>query len=95
MTVEELKCELETIISNLTSSGFGSIDSGIVEKLDILAAASGELEMKEGKRLIENLSAAMKAISEGKSKEESGTVRLTALDFYLRKLSLDETTEDL
>ena len=89
MTVEELRIKLENIISGLTSSGFGSIDPGTVDKLEKLAAASGELDMKEGKRLIENLTGAMKAIQEGKSNTESGNLRLTALDFYLRKLSQD------
>ena len=95
MTVEELRKELETIISNLTSSGFDSIDSEIMEKLDKLAASSGELDMKEGKRLIENLSGAMKSIQEGKSNATSGNLRLTALDFYLKKLSHDGNIEDL
>ena len=95
MIVGELRTELTTIISALTSSGFENIDSGIVEKLDKIAAAAGESDMKEGKRLIENLSAAMKAIKEGSSKAESGNVRLTALDFYLKNLTDSEHTEDL
>ena len=95
MTVGELRTELKIIISSLTSSGFENIDSGIVEKLDNFAVAAGESEMKEGKRLIENLSGALKAIQEGKSKIESGNVRLTALDFYLNNLTDSENTEDL
>jgi len=95
MTVEELKTELEKIVSGLSSSGFGSIDSGVVEKLDKFAVTAGELEMKEGKRLIDNLVTVMKAIQEGKSKAESGNVRLTALDFYIKKLSGGGATEDL
>ena len=95
MTVEELKTELEKIISTLSSSGFGSIDSGTVEKLDKLAANSGELGFKEGKKLIENLSSAMKSIKEGKSKPESGDLRLTALEFHLKKLSGGTNIEDL
>ena len=94
MTVEELKKELEKIVSNLTSSGFASIDSGTVEKLDKLAASAGELGMKEGNKLIGNLSGAMKSIKEGKSQPESGEIRLTALGFYVKKLS-DGNTEDL
>jgi hypothetical protein len=94
MTVEELRAELETIVSNLNSSGFGSIDAGIVEKLDKLCAAADGLGMKEGKHLIENLSGAMKAIQEGKSKPESGDIRLTALDFYTKKIAGGQT-EDL
>ena len=94
MTVEELKTKLEKTMESLTLSGFGSIDSKTVEKLDEFAAIAGELSMREGKHLIENLSGAMKAIKEGKSKAESGSVRLTALDFYVKKLS-DSKTEDL
>ena len=95
MTVEGLKAELEKIILGLTSSGFGSIDSGIVEKLDKFGVTAGELGMSEGKRLIENLSGAIKAIQKGKSKAESGTIRLTALEFYLKKLAEGGNTEDL
>ena len=95
MTVEELRTELGKIISVLTASGFGSIDSTIVEKLDKLAAAAGEMGMKEGKHLLENLSGAMKAIQEGKSKAESGSVRLTALDFYVKKLAGSGNIEEL
>jgi len=95
MTLEELRSELEKIISSLASSGFGSIDSGIVEKLEKFAVGAGELGMKEGKHLIENLSGAMKAIQEGKSKAESGAIRLTALDFYVRKLTGNGNVEDL
>ena len=95
MTVEELKKELEKITSGLTSTGFESIDSGTVEKLEKLSAAAGEAGMKEGKHLIGNLLTAIKAIQEGKSKAESGNLRLTALDFYLKNLSGSENIEDL
>jgi hypothetical protein len=95
MTIEELRSDLEKIISGLSSSGFDNIDSGIVVKLDELAAASDELGMKEGKRLIDNLSGAMRAIQEGKSKAESGDVRLMALDFYVKKLAGGGNIEEL
>jgi len=95
MTIEELKSELEKITSELTVSGFTNINSEIVENLDKLTAAAGELDMKEGKRLIENLSAVMKAIHEGKSKAESGNLRLTALDFYVKKLAVGGSVEEL
>ena len=95
MTVEELRTELEKIISALTASGFGNIDSGTVEKLDKFAVTAGELAMKEGKRLIENLAGTMKAIQEGKSQAESGNLRLTALDFYIKKHTDSGTVEDL
>jgi len=95
MTVGELQKELKTLVSGLSSSGFDSIDPETVEKLDKLAAAAGESDMKEGKRLIDNLSGALRSIKEGISKAESGIVRLTALDFYLKNLTDSENTEDL
>jgi hypothetical protein len=95
MTVEELRGELEKIVAGLTSSGFGTIDPGIVEKLDTLTSAAGELGMKSGQRLIENLSAVMKAIKEGKSGEDSGQVRLTALDFYVQHIKGGASEEEL
>ena len=95
MTVEELKTELESIVLSLMSSGFGTINPGTMEKLKVLTTEAGKLNMKEGKRLIKNLTAAMRAIKTGKSKAESGSVRLTALDFYLKKLSSGGNIEDL
>jgi len=90
MTVEELRAELEKITSDLTTSGLNNIDTTVIEKLDKIAASTGELGMKEGQRLIVNLTASMKAIQEGKSSVESGNLRLTALDFYLKKQPADE-----
>jgi hypothetical protein len=95
MKIEDLRTELGTIISGLTSSGFNNADSAIMEKIDKVIAAAGESGMKEAKRLLENLSGAIKAIKEGKSQAESGTVRLTALDFYLKNLPDSENIEDL
>lgn len=95
MTVEELRTELEKVISSLTVTGFDTIDPGIISKLDSFSITAGGLNMKEGKHLIENLMGAMKAISEGKSRAESGNVRLTALDFYVKKLSGSGNIEDL
>ena len=94
MTVEEVKTELESITSSLTLAGFGSIDAGIVEKLDKLTALADELNMKEGKRLIANLAEAMKSAKEGESKTKSCNVRLMALDFYVKKLSTVVNIED-
>jgi len=95
MTVDELRTELKTIIASLTSSGFENVDAGVMEKLNKLAASAGDSDMKEGKRLLENLLGAIKAIQEGKSNVESGNVRLTALDFYLKNLPTNESIEDL
>jgi len=94
MTAEEIKTELENIISGLSATGFDSIESRIMEKLNVLAAVAGEMNMKEGKRLIQNLVNAMKSVVEGNPKKESCNVRLMALDFYVKKLSNVENLED-
>ncbi|MCL2070566.1 MAG: hypothetical protein FWH19_06245 [Treponema sp.] len=95
MTVEELRTELESLVSDLSNSGFDNIDSGTVEKLDKFAVSASELGMNEGKRLIENLSGTMQAIRDGKSNADSGTLRLTALGFYVKNFSGSEQTEEL
>jgi len=95
MTIEDLRTELNTIISILTSSGFDNADPRIIEKIDETAVLAGESGMKEAKHLLENLSGAIKAIQYGKSQIESGTVRLTALDFYLKNLPDNENIEDI
>ena len=95
MTVEELLAELKNIVASLTASGFTTIDSGMAERLDKFAVAAGKAGMKEGKRLVKNLSKTMKAIQKGKSKAESGSVRLTAIDFYVKKHTPRGIVEDL
>ena len=95
MTFDEIKNELEKIISALSSSGFSAIDTQTVEKLESLIALAGGLNMKEGKRLIENLVGTMKAAKDDASKAESCNVRLTALEFYVKKLSTAGNIEDL
>ena len=95
MTVEELRLELGNIVASLNSSGFGAVEAGTCEKLEKLGSSANELGMKQGKQLIDNLSGVIKAIQEGKSKAESGMLRLTALDFYMKKLSGSENIEDL
>ena len=95
MTVEELHDELVKTVSMLMSSGFENIDAETTEKLHKYAATADELELKEGKKLINNLSDTIKAIQEGKSTADSGNLRLTALDFYSKKYPTDGTVEDL
>ena len=95
MTIEELRGGLEKVISSLTNSGFENIEHETIENLHKYAAAAGALELKEGKKLIKNLSETIKAIQEGKSTADSGNLRLTALDFYLKKYPVDGTVEDL
>jgi len=96
MTVEGLRTELEMITTGLTSSDFSSVDPEIIEKLEKLAVAADGLGMKKGRHLIKNLLSFLKAVRDGKSKiEDSGNLRLTALDFYLKKLSGSDNIEDI
>ena len=87
MTIEEAKVEIEKLISSLTASGFDNIDPQMLDKAASLTAWADELNIKEGKRLLENLSNALKTFNEGKSNVESCKVRLMALDFYIKKIS--------
>jgi hypothetical protein len=91
MTVEELRGKLEAIVSNLTSSGTDTIDPGVIETLDRYAVTAGELGMNSGKKLIENLSEALKTHKNG----ESTAVRVTALDFYLKNIQGGGAEEEL
>ena len=95
MTVEELRNELEKIVACLYSSGFGNVDAGIIKKLEQLCASAVEQGLNEGKHLIENLITVIQSIQDGKSKPESGNIRLIALEFYLGKLTGSEDTEEL
>jgi len=95
MTEEVLRLELEKVITSLYSSGFNAVDSGISVWLDRLSMCAEELGMKEGKHLISNLIAVIKAIETGRSKPESGKLRLMALEFYLMKFSESGITIDL
>ena len=93
MTVEEMRAELEKIIAGLNITGFKTADAGIIGKLEQLGASAVELGLNEGSHLINNLINVIKTIREGKSKPESGNLRLIALEFYLGKLSGSEETE--
>ena len=95
MTVTELHEELNKIITGLNTSGFCTVKDGICEKLKALHTAAGEIGLKKGKHLIENLLEAIIAIREGKSGEESGKVRLTALEFYMKTMLSDNETEEI
>jgi hypothetical protein len=94
-TVESLREELEGCVSHINSSGFGTLDPQITGKLEQFSAAAGGLGMNSGKKLIENLSTVLKSFKEGKSREESIQLRLTALDFYLQNIKGGGGEEEL
>ncbi|MDR0624736.1 MAG: hypothetical protein LBG10_09965 [Treponema sp.] len=94
-TVENLRGELEACVAGINASGLAGLDPLNIEKLDTCAAAAGSLGMTTGKKLVENLSTVLKSFREGKSKEDSVQVRLTALDFYLQHIKSAGAEEEL
>jgi hypothetical protein len=94
-TVESLCGDIEACITGINASGLDKLDPQNIEKLDKYAALAGDQGMNSGKKLIENLSAVLKSFAEGKSKEDSVQVRLTALDFYLQHTKGGGSEEEL
>jgi hypothetical protein len=93
-TIENLQKELEACVGSINSAGLGNLDPQNIEKLDKISAAASSLGMNQGKKLIDNLVAVLKTFKDGGGKEESVTVRLTALEFYLQNTA-GGATEDL
>jgi hypothetical protein len=93
-TVESLQSELDACISNINSAGLGSLDSGNIEKLEKLSGEAASLGMNQGKKLIDNLVTVLKSFKDGSAREESVQIRLTAIDFYIKKIQ-DTSTEDM
>ncbi|MDR1288436.1 MAG: hypothetical protein LBK08_12570 [Treponema sp.] len=94
MTVDGLRSELEGCISNITSAGLGNLDGGNIDKLEKLSGEAGGLDMKQGKKLIDNLVTVLKSFKDGSAKEDSVQIRLTAMDFYIKSIQ-DGAIEDL
>jgi hypothetical protein len=89
-TVESVCKEVEKVLADIHSKG-GS-DDGINANLDKLSVAAETLGMKAGRKLIDNLSAAIKGGKTGESLE----VRVIALDFYNKNvLSGQGNVEDI
>ncbi|MCL2295375.1 MAG: hypothetical protein FWC36_11035 [Spirochaetes bacterium] len=83
--VKNLCQELNTIISEINSSAF-KIAPASMEKLEKIGADAAELNMKAGKGLIDNLIGVLKSFQAGKSNEDSVSLRLTALEFYIKNI---------
>ncbi|MDR2371063.1 MAG: hypothetical protein LBD71_06255 [Treponema sp.] len=93
-TIENLQKELEACVGSINSAGLGNLDPQNIEKLDKISAAASSLGMGQGKKLVDNLVTVLKSFKDGSAKEESVTIRLTALEFYLKNTS-GGATEDL
>jgi hypothetical protein len=94
MTIEELCEKLVSLVSSLPASGFDTINDSVTTELDSYASTADGLGAHEGKKLIENLATVLKTRKQGGSTDESVSIRLTALDFYVKKLQ-SGSTEDL
>jgi hypothetical protein len=96
-TIENVCKELEKIVADITAKGAANIDiAGCVENIDKISLAAESLGMKSGKKLVDNLSAVLKSFKDGKSEEGSVSVRVTALDFYIKNvLSNQGTVEEI
>lgn len=93
-SIEELREKLESLISLLPSPDYNAIDDTFFTELDSCAKMAASLGMKEGQKLINNLSGILQDRKQGKSQDASVMIRLTAIDFYLKKLQTGDT-EDL
>ena len=93
---KQLCGELDKLLSEINSSGF-KVTPATIGKLEKISADAAGFEMKTGKRLVDNFIEVLKSFQEGKSKEDSVSLRLTALDFYKKNIleSPSETEEEL
>ena len=94
--VKQLCQELEKVISGITSSGF-KVPPATMEALEKISSESEKAGMKTGKGLIDNFITVLKSFQEGKSNEDSVSLRHTALDFYVKNIlqSQSDTEEEL
>jgi hypothetical protein len=94
MAIEELCEKLVSLVSGLPASGFDTISDSVITELDSCASAAADAGAPEGKKLVENLASVLKTRKQGGSTDDSVSIRLTALDFYIKKLQ-SGSTEDL
>jgi hypothetical protein len=94
MTIEELCEKLVGLTASLPASDYDKTSDDVIAELDVYASAANNAGANEGKKLIENLASVLKTRKQGGSTDESVSIRLTALDFYVKKLQ-SGSTEDL
>ena len=92
-TTENIQKELESCIGSINSAGLDKLDPQNIEKLEKISAAAAACGMNQGKKLVDNLIAVLKTFKEGKSTQDSVSIRLTALDFYLKNTTGAATEE--
>ncbi|MDR2211139.1 MAG: hypothetical protein LBO65_06710 [Spirochaetaceae bacterium] len=94
MTIDELRSKFDALIQTFPASGFDSVPDSTIAELETCGAEAEKLGMPSGKKLTENLVAALRARKTGGNTDESVQVRFTAMDFYVKKLQSGDT-EDL
>ena len=94
-TVEGFRKELENCITSINSAGLASLDAKNIENLEKISAAAAGFGMNQGKKLVDNLLTVLKSFKEGKSNENSVSLRMTAIDFYLKNTQGGGSTEEL
>jgi len=92
---EKIHSELEACLKKINSAKLGSLDQAVIDTLDKISAGATGLGMDQGKKLIDNLSAVLKNFKEGKSNEDSVSLRLTAIEFYLKNTRGEASTEEI
>ena len=94
MTIEEFQNRLNTLLTDLPASEFDTVADNVIAELSEFSSKADSLGMKSGKKLISNLTEALKTRKAGSNTDDSVQIRLTALDFYLKNLQ-SGTTEEL
>ena len=92
-TAENLQKELESCIGSINSAGLEKLDSQNIDKLEKISGAAAACGMNQGKKLVDNLITVLKTFKEGKSTQDSVSIRLTALDFYMQNINGAATEE--
>jgi hypothetical protein len=94
MTIDEVHTKLDALLKGFPASGFDAVADTVVADLSSCSAQATDLGMTNGQKVINNLVEALKTRKTGGNTDESVQLRLTALDFYVKKLQSGDT-EDL
>jgi len=93
VTREELHAKLAAINKGFPVSGFDAVSDSVIADLGACAGEAAGLGMKSGKEVIDNLITVLKARKSGEKTDDSVTIRLTALEFYVDKLKSGDTSD--
>jgi sulfite reductase beta subunit-like hemoprotein len=86
MAIADVQNKLDSIIKGFPASGFDAIPDSVIADLASCSAEAAGLGMKTGKEAIDNLLDVLKSRKAGEKTDDSVTVRITALEFYIEKL---------